>query len=407
MSNERCVILGASHAAAQLAPSLRKSGWEGEIIVVGEEPWLPYHRPPLSKAYLADDKSVDDILIRHAPVYKKFNIEFRLGIRATEIDRDEKVLRLADGDSLGYDKLALTVGSRVRTIPISGTELEGVHYLRTIQDVEDIKRFVAPDRRAVIIGGGYIGLETASALRKLGLSVTVLEAMDRVLERVTAPELSQFYTRIHQEEGVSIVTGVSAECIEGDTSVRGVTCSNGKTYPADLVIIGVGIVPNTELAEAAGLEINNGIVVDEFARTSDPDIVAAGDCTFHYCASYQRHLRLESVQNATDQANVAAGTICGVLNEYNALPWFWSDQYDLKLQIAGLSQGFDQVIIRGDIGSSRKFAAFYLKAGKLLAVDAVNKPQEFMLGKRLILSGTEPDENMLADENVSMKEFLS
>ncbi len=407
MSDEKCLIIGASHAAAQLAPSLRKSGWEGSITVVGEEPWLPYHRPPLSKAYLADNKSIDEILIRHAPIYEKAEIEFLLGRRATRIDRENQNVTLDNGDSLPYSKLALTVGSRVRTIPIPGVDLEGVQYLRTIQDVEEIKRFVAGGKKAVIIGGGYIGLETASALRKLKVEVTVLEAMDRVLERVTAPELSRFYTRIHAEEGVNIVTGVSAESIEGDTRVRGVTCSNGQSYDADLVIIGVGIVPNIELAEEAGLEINNGIVVDEYARTTDHDIVSAGDCTFHYCPSYQRHMRLESVQNATDQANVAASTICGVLNEYNALPWFWSDQYDLKLQIAGLSQGFDKVIIRGDIDTGRSFAAFYLKEGRLLAVDAVNKPQEFMFGKRLIMAGAEPDETRLIDESIPMKEFLS
>ena len=407
MSNKDCIIVGASHAGAQLAPALRKAGWEGGITVIGEEPWLPYHRPPLSKAYLADDKSIDDILIRHAPVYEKAGIEFLLGRRATRIDRDNCKLQLENGDVLPYDKLALTVGSRVRTIPVPGVDREGVKYLRTIQDVEDIKRFVSEGAKAVIIGGGYIGLETASALRKLGVEVTVLEAMDRVLERVTAPELSAFYTRIHSEEGVNIVTGVSANRISGDTQVRSVECSDGRAFDADLVIVGIGIVPNTELAEEAGLKINNGIVVDKFARTSDPDIVAAGDCTFHYCPAYQRHVRLESVQNATDQAIVAANTTCGVLNEYNALPWFWSDQYDLKLQIAGLSQEYDEVVVRGDINGSRSIAAFYLKEGRLIAVDAVNKPQEFMLGKRLILAGAEPDVGKLADESVSMKEFLS
>jgi 3-phenylpropionate/trans-cinnamate dioxygenase ferredoxin reductase subunit len=407
MSKDHCVIVGASHAGAQLAPSLRKAGWEGRITVIGEEPWLPYHRPPLSKAYLADDKSVDDILIRHAPVYEKAGIEFLLGTRVARIDRDARNLQLNNGEGVPYDKLALAVGSRVRTIPIPGVELEGVQYLRTIRDVEEIKRFVSKGGKAVIVGGGYIGLETASALRKLGVEVVVLETMDRVLERVTAPELSAFYTRIHGEEGVKIVTGVSAERISGDTRVRSVHCSDGSSYDADLVIIGIGIVPNTEIAEEAGLEVNNGIVVDEFARTSDHDIVAAGDCTYHYCPTYQRHMRLESVQNATDQAIVAANTTCGALNEYNALPWFWSDQYDLKLQIAGLSQGYDEVVIRGDISRSRSIAAFYLKEGRLIAVDAVNKPQEFMLGKRLILAGAEPERGMLADENVSMKEFLA
>ena len=265
---------------------------------------------------------------------------------------------------------------------------------------------MAAGNKAVIVGGGYIGLETAAVLRQLDMEVTVLEMMERVLQRVTAPEVSEFFNRIHEEEGVNICCGVGVTAFEGSKDVEKVICSDGNEYAADLVIIGVGIVPNMELAQAAGLEVNNGIVVDEYARTSDADIVAAGDCTFHENALYGRTIRLESVQNATEQARVAAITLCGKEQSYDALPWFWSDQYDLKLQIAGLSQGYDEVIIRGDRENSRSFAAFYLQDGVIISVDAVNRAPEFMMGKRLITGKVAVDKVQLADENVSMKELI-
>lgn len=406
MAGKRCVIVGASHAAAQVAPSLRQNGWEGSIAIIGDEYFLPYHRPPLSKDYLSGSKSIEDIMIRPPATYRKAGIKFALGITVDGIDRSEKCLLLDDGHPIPYDKLILTVGARVRKIEIPGAELGGVFYLRDINDVQQIKGHTGKAKNAVIIGGGYIGLETAASLRKLGMDVTVLEAMPRVLQRVTAAEVSNFYSRVHGEEGVSIVTGTQVAAIEGEKDASAVLCEDGTRYPADLVIVGVGVTPNTELAASAGLEIDNGIVVDEFARTSDEDILAAGDCTSHYNPIYQRRLRLESVQNANDQAVVAAKTVCGELQPYTALPWFWSDQYDLKLQIAGLNQGYTDVVIRGDIENSRSFAAFYLQSGKLLAVDAVNSPREFMLGKKLIAGGVEVDAARLADDSVDIKELL-
>lgn len=403
-SGERCIIVGASHAAAQLSISLRQQGWQDEIVVVGDEPHLPYHRPPLSKAFLAGEKSLEDILIRPDSAYEKASVTFRLGMRVTAIDRERKVVSFSSGDELSYTKLALTTGSKVRQIPLPGVDKQGVYYLRTAADVHNIRAYVMAGKHAVIIGGGYIGLETAAVLCKLGMKVTVLEALPRVLQRVTAPEVSAFYERVHGEEGVAIVTGTGVAAIEGGERVSGVTTSDGQHFPADLVVVGVGILPETELAEAAGLEVDNGIVVNEYAETADPDIVAAGDCTNHYNAIYDRRIRLESVQNATDQAKVAAATLCGKREPYNTLPWFWSDQYDLKLQIAGLSQGFDQVVVRGNIETGRSFAAFYLHEGKLLAVDAVNNPQAFMLSKRLI--GTAVDPVALADENVNLKTLI-
>jgi 3-phenylpropionate/trans-cinnamate dioxygenase ferredoxin reductase subunit len=405
--SETCVIIGASHAAAQLAPTLRQGGWQGRIIIVGDEPYIPYHRPPLSKTFLSGEKSLEDINIRPPIIYEKAEIEFMLNTRVESIDRDNKKLSLDSGETLEYNKLALTTGSRVRKVDLPGIDLEGVYYLRDVNDVEKIKAHVEAGKKAVIVGGGYIGLETAAVLRHSGMEVSVLEMMERVLQRVTAPEVSAFYDRIHSEEGVNINCGVGVSAIEGETKVSKVICSDGSEYAADLVVVGVGIMPNVELAEAAGLEVNNGIVVDEFARTSDADIVAAGDCTMHHNALYDRDIRLESVQNATDQARVAALTLCRKEKAYAALPWFWSDQYDLKLQIAGLSQGYDEVIVRGDRENSRSFAAFYLKDGVVISVDAVNKPPEFMVGKRLINGKVKVDKTKLADNSVSMKELIA
>ncbi len=406
MKDRHCIIIGGSHAAAQLAPSLRQNGWDSDITIIGAEPVLPYHRPPLSKTYLSGDKNIHDILIRPHSFYTDNDIHTMLGDRAESIDRKRKVVVMADGAEIPYTKLALTTGSHVRKIGLPGVDLGGVFYLRELDDVDRIRHYVGRGKKAVIVGGGYIGLETAAALRKLGMDVTVLEALPRVLQRVTAPEVSAFYTRIHREEGVDIVTDTAIGSIQGNGDVNAVTCQDGTVLDADLVIIGIGILPATELAGNAGLEVDNGIVVDEFARTSDHDIVAAGDCTYHYNPIYDRHLRLESVQNAVDQAKVAAATLCGKLEPYSALPWFWSDQYDLKLQIAGLSQGFDQVIIRGDIETSRSFAAFYLREGKLIAVDAVNRPKEFMISKRALMHHFSPDPVKLADDSLKIQDVL-
>lgn len=401
-----CIVIGASHAAAQLALGLRQEGWEGKIIVIGDEPRIPYHRPPLSKALLAGEKTAEDIYIRPHDAYEKADIECKLNTRVESIDRERQQITLDNGELMDYDKLALTVGSRVRRVALPGVDLAGIYYLRTIADVERIKEHMGADKNAVIVGGGYIGLETAAVLRKAGMCVTLVETMERVLQRVTAPQISEFYHRIHTEEGVNILCNTSVTAFAGEGRVRGVVCTDGTTLAADLVIIGVGIVPNVELAAAAGLKVENGIVVDEFARTSDHDIVSAGDCTWHYNHLYERWIRLESVQNASDQARVAAMTLCGKEKAYDALPWFWSDQYDLKLQIAGLSQGYDEVITRGDKNSGRRLAAFYLQDDTIIAVDAINKPVEFMLGKRLIVNKVRVDKDRLADASIPIKALL-
>lgn len=407
MLDKICIIIGAGHSAAQMSVSLRQEGWKGRIIIVGDEDALPYHRPPLSKAYLAGTKELSNILIRPAAFYEKQQIEFNLGVGLQAIDPDNKTITLNNGDMLHYDKLALTLGSKVRKLAIPGAELPGISYLKTAKDVDYIKTLAIQDKKAVIIGGGYIGLETAAVLRKLGMDVTVLEMMPRVLERVTAPPLSEFYTRVHTEEGVKIVTEVIVSSIEPHINQNTVVCTNNDRYPADLIIVGVGVLPNQEIAQQAGLTVSNGIEVNEFACTSDPDIVASGDCAWHYNPIYKKHIRLESVQNATEQAKTAAAYLCGKQAAYNTLPWFWSDQYDMKLQIAGLSQGYDSFVVRGDIQQGRRFAVFYLLDQRVIAVDAVNSPAEFMIGKKLIIENIIVAEDKLANVDISMKDMLA
>ena len=383
MTLERTLIVGASHAGAQLAASLRQEGWTGEIVLIGDESALPYQRPPLSKAYLAGKCTVDELAIRNAEFYTKQRIQL-LDATVEAIDRSAGHLSLNTGDALPYDKLALCTGARPRRLPTPGADLAGVFYLRTAADVEMIREATSPGSRAVIVGGGYIGLETAASLRALGLEVTVIEATERVLERVTAPEVSAFFDRIHREEGVNIRTGALVKALSGDGRIREVILAGGESIPADLVIIGIGVEPNTELAAAAGLVVDNGVVIDDQARTTDPDIVAAGDCASHDMARYGRRIRLESVPSAAEQAKVAAATVCGKSKKISALPWFWSDQYDLKLQIAGLNTGYDEVILSGDPTRDRDFTCFYLRAGELIAADCINRPRDFVFSKRVI-----------------------
>lgn len=387
MTKSRAVIVGASHAGAQLAASLRQEKWDGEIILIGNESALPYQRPPLSKAYLAGKNTLEDLAIRSAEFYAKQDIQLQ-DVTVDAIDRPAGQLALSNRESLRYDKLALCLGARARRLPAPGADLAGVFYLRTAADVELIREAAATARRAVIVGGGYIGLETAASLRALGLDVTVLEATERVLERVTAPEVSAFFDRIHREEGVVVRTGALVQALTGDAQVRKVVLASGENISADIVIVGIGVEPNVELAAAAGLVVDNGILIDSHARTSDPDIVAAGDCASHDIARYGRRIRLESVSSASEQAKVAAASMCDKPKEIAALPWFWSDQYDLKLQIAGLNTGYDEVILSGDPARDRDFTCFYLRDGELIAADCVNRPRDFMFSKRVITQRT-------------------
>ncbi|EON90851.1 ferredoxin reductase [Marinobacter lipolyticus SM19] len=404
--NQVCVIVGASHAAAQLATSLRQKGWAGAIRMISDEGRLPYQRPPLSKAFLAGETDADSLAIRPPAFYAKHQIECISG-KVTAINRREKTLTLADGSEQRYDKLALCTGTRVIRLPIQGKELAGVHDLRSLADVQGIRRDLPRTHRAVIIGGGYIGLETAASLRKQGIEVVVLERAERVLQRVTAPEVSAFYQRIHEEAGVVIHTDIAATAFEGEERVERVVCADGTSYPADMVIVGIGVTPNSELAEAAGLETNNGIVVDEYCQTQDRDIVAAGDCANQWDPHSGQWRRLESVPNAMEQAKTAAATLCGERSAQTSLPWFWSDQYDLKLQIAGLSQGYDQIVIRGTTDSGRSFATFYFRERQLIAADCVNRPSEFMLAKKLLSQKQTPDPTRLADDTITVRELMA
>jgi len=401
---ERIVIAGAGHAAGQLVATLKQKKFPGEIVLIGDEPYLPYQRPPLSKKFLAGEISAERLYVKPSSFYDDANIDVQLSTRVSEIDRLGKSVRTQSGDSIAYDTLVLALGARVRTLAIDGAELNGVHYLRNIADVDAIRASAENSKRVAIIGAGYIGLEVAAVTRQLGLDVTVIEMADRVMSRVVSPEISDFYQIEHSNQGVKfrLATGVTA--LHGDERVSSVETSDGELIKADFVVVGVGVLPNTELAKTAGLSVNNGIVVDARCRTDDPSIYAIGDCTQHPNSIYNRRLRLECVHNALEQAKTAANNICGNSAEYSQLPWFWSDQYDLKLQIAGLSEGYDEIVLRGN-PADRSFACLYLKDGRLIATDAVNSPREFVQSKALIAAAAEIDPQQLADTSKQLKEF--
>ena len=403
--HEKLVIAGAGHAAGQVVATLKQHQYAGHIMLLGDEAYLPYQRPPLSKKYLAGDLPAARLHFKPASFYDDPRIEVRLQTAITSIDRNKKSLRTESGEEITYDKLVLALGSRARRLPIAGADLAGVHYLRSIADVDGIRAELHSHSRAVIIGAGYIGLEVAAVLRQLGLEVTVVELAERVMSRVVSPEISDFYQREHTRQGVAfrLSTGVSA--FHGDERVTAVDTSDGEQIPVDFVVIGIGIVANTKLAAAAGLTVDNGIVVDDQCQTSDADIFSVGDCTAHPNAIYGRQLRLESVHNALEQAKTAASNLCGKPAHYSQVPWFWSDQYDLKLQIAGLSEGYDNVVIRGN-PADRSFACLYLKDGTLIATDAVNAPRDFMQSKALIANGARIDPAELANVDIPLKDFV-
>ena len=404
------IIIGAGHAGGELAIALRNEGWEGRILLLGEETHLPYHRPPLSKAYLAGSMEKSSLSIRPQLAYDKANVEFFGGVRVVRIDRANKRLELADGKQLAYDKLAIATGGRPRPLTVpnaaAAERCANFHYLRTLDDVELIRAQMAPGKRLAIVGGGYIGLEVAAAAVAQGLQVTVLEALPRVLQRVTAAELSAYYERKHREAGVDIRTSVQVADLEvtGEV-VSAVICADGSRLETDLVVVGIGLIANTELAAEAGLAVDNGILVNEYAQTNDPDIHAAGDCTNHPNPLLGRRLRLESVPNALEQSRVAAAGMAGKLKAYASVPWFWSDQYELKLKMVGLSEGFERLVLRGEPASD-SFSAFYLKDGKLLAADTVNRPQDFIAAKRLVAEGIAVTAEQLADDSRPLKELL-
>jgi 3-phenylpropionate/trans-cinnamate dioxygenase ferredoxin reductase component len=406
-SQSRVVVVGAGHAGSEVVSALRQGGFAGRITLLGDEASLPYARPPLSKAYLSGTISGDDLLLRAPKVYAGHDITVRTGIAVESIQRAERTVKLADGEAVPYDSLVLATGGRPRRLPHPELrDVDNVFYLRTITDVDALRPRFTPGARLVIIGGGYIGLEVAAVARKNGLDVTVLEAAERVLARVTAPAMSTFFERIHAEEGVRVRTSVHAQGFSIDNGdVDGVVLGGGEVVPADAVLVGIGLIPNTALAEAAGLTVDDGIVVDELLRTSDSQIYAIGDVARYPCSEHDGLRRLESVPNAAEQARVVAQALLGHDRPYRSVPWFWSDQFDVKLQVVGLSAGHDTIVVRGNPLEGRSISVFYLKNGQLRAAEVVSNPKEFVAAKKLVTSRVEVAPDLLADPTVALKDL--
>jgi 3-phenylpropionate/trans-cinnamate dioxygenase ferredoxin reductase subunit len=404
------VIVGAGQAAATAVEALRKEGFEGRLVVVGDEAQPPYQRPPLSKKFLAGEMPVERLFVKPATFYDTARAELKLGVRAEGLDLHRRELRLSDGETLGYDRLLLATGTSPRKVTVAGSELGGVHYLRTIADVDRIRaEFDGTSKRVVVVGAGYIGLEVAATCRQLGHEVDVLEMADRAMNRVVAPEVSAFFMAEHAKAGVRIhvqtlVSGFEPR-LEDRSRVGCVHTIDGRQFPADLVIVGIGVVPVTGLAAAAGLAVENGIAVDEHCRTSDEHVYAAGDCTNHPSLRYHRRVRLESVDNAFEQAKSAAANMVGKVVVHDRVPWFWSDQFDLKLLIVGLNFDYDQALVRGD-PATRSFSCCYLRERELLAIDCVNNPKDFMAAKKLIAERAHFDPARLADTGVALKDAV-
>ena len=402
------VIVGAGHGGAQAAIALRQLGFAGSIAVVGNEPEFPYERPPLSKEYFAGDKTFDRILIRPAAFWAERNVVMLLSTEVTAVDAKAKRLSFANGGTLDYGTLIWATGGAPRKLTCSGHDLRGVHAVRTRADVLKMTDELPAVGQVVVIGGGYIGLEAAAVLTKFSKKVVLLEALDRVLARVAGPELSRFYEAEHRAHGVDLRTGVQVECIEEkDGRVSGVRLAGGEVVPADMAIVGIGIIPAVAPLIAAGAQGGNGVVVDEYCRTSLPDIYAIGDCAAHANGFADgATIRLESVQNANDQASTAAKAITGNLEPYKATPWFWSNQYDLKLQTVGLSIGFDQTVVRGDT-ATRSFSVAYLKNGRVIALDCVNAVRDYVQGRKLVETRAKIDPDLLADATRPLKELIA
>ncbi|MBW4961492.1 NAD(P)/FAD-dependent oxidoreductase [Sulfitobacter sp. CW3] len=396
------VVIGAGQAGSSCVAKLRNSGFEGKVTLIGAETAPPYQRPPLSKAYLLGDMTLERLFLRPESFYSDYNIDLMLGTHVDSIDPASQTIRV-NGDDMAYDSLVLTTGSVPRRLPASiGGALDGVHVVRDLADVDAMGPRFTKGARVLIVGGGYIGLEAASVASKLGLNVTLVEMGERILQRVAAPQTSDFFRDLHRSHGVDIREGVGLERLIGDTHVTAALLSDGSELPVDFVIVGVGIGPATALAEAAGIEVDNGIKTDSHGRTSVPNVWAAGDCaSFPY---RDTRIRLESVPNAIDQAECVAENIMGADKEYVAKPWFWSDQYDVKLQIAGLNTGYDRVITRRTDDDSVAF--WYYSGTELLAVDAMNDPRGFMIGRRLIEAGKSPAPDLIENPETDLKALL-
>ncbi len=406
--NGGIVIVGAGHAGGSVAALLRQNGHTGAITLIGEEPLPPYQRPPLSKAWLKGEVGSDDLLLRPAAFYQDKQIDVRLSTRVAAIDPRARIVTLADGSALGYEALILATGSRLRKLPAPGADLPGVLELRTAADGDAIRAALRPGCRLAGVGGGYGGLEGAASARALGAEVIVFEREARLLARVASTELSTYFADLHRAHGVRIELGADLAAFDArDGRIAGVRLRDGRSFDCDVAVVGIGALANDALAAQAGITCNDGIVVDEFARTSREGIYAIGDCTRRPVARYARELRLESVPNALEQAKQAAAHICGKPAPKPEVPWFWSDQYDVRLQIVGMAFDVARTVVRGDIAAGR-FAVFHLGAdGALQAVEAVNSPPEFVAGKLMVAAGKVLDPARLADPAVSMKELAA
>jgi 3-phenylpropionate/trans-cinnamate dioxygenase ferredoxin reductase subunit len=401
------VIIGTGQAGFQTAASLRTEGYQEKITLIGEEPHIPYQRPPLSKGFPLGQQDFESIELRPRNFYQNHQIDLLAGKRVVAIDRVQRHVSLASGESFPFEQLVLAVGARNRILVLKGAELDGVLYLRSLNEAMVVKERLKNAQHIVVIGGGFIGLELAAVACALGKSVTVLEALPRLMPRVVAPLISEFYRELHTSRGVKLVCDASVSEITGSGGkVQRVLLANGTKYPADLVFVGVGVVPNIELARDAGLRITNGIAVNEYLQTEDENIFAIGDCAEHPCEFAGARIRLESVQNAADQAQCAAAAIAGRRNTYRALPWFWTDQFDIKLQMAGISTGHDCVVSRGN-AESRKLSVFYFKESRLIAIDSINRPLDHMMGRKLIANRVALTPAQAADEAVDLKELVS
>jgi 3-phenylpropionate/trans-cinnamate dioxygenase ferredoxin reductase subunit len=407
--HDTIVMIGGGQASIQTADQLRRGGFAGRLVIIGDEPHPGYQRPPLSKKFLAGELAAERLWLKTPAFYDSAHIELKLGVRAEALRRDTRQVVLSNGEDIHYDYLLLATGATPRQALVPGHELAGVHTLRSIADVDRIRASLATGRRVVIVGGGYIGLEVAATCRNLGCEVDVLEMTDRVMNRVVAPEVSEFFAAEHRARGVRIHTNTTVSGFSGSATeparVASVHTLNGEQFAADVVIVGIGVTPNIGLAVAAGLACENGIAVDEWGRTSDPRIYAAGDCCSHPSPRYGRRIRLESVDNAFEQSKTIAANLLGGQVQHDKIPWFWSDQYDLKLLIVGLNFDYDQVIVRGS-PSTRSFSCCYLKHGELLAIDCVNNSKDYLAAKALIAKRSRCHAPLLADPTIALKDTL-